>query len=164
MYEGGGPVPYGIQTVPEPGPTQAIISQTTFGIWDEDIYQLAIDFSTLYRIRYKLDPDSLRVSEIDQVLMDSTLVIDLGLAPDERQGTIREGRALLQRVLQCVNGSTAPILYAIGHAHLDVAWLWPWAETEQSDDDKESRGVLRHSLFYFVNDRYVHRTHFFGCQ
>ena len=30
-----------------------------------------------------------------------------------------------------LNGSTAPTMYAFGHAHIDVAWLWPLAETER---------------------------------
>ena len=33
--------------------------------------------------------------------------------------------------MKCVNGSTAPTLFAFGHAHLDVAWLWPLAETQR---------------------------------
>jgi len=24
-----------------------------------------------------------------------------------------------------------PVLHAFGHAHIDVAWLWPWQETER---------------------------------
>ncbi len=64
----GGPVPPGRETVPEPGPTQAVVGECSFGIWEEDVYQLALDVETLYQLRGTLDPDSLRVSEIDQGL------------------------------------------------------------------------------------------------
>ncbi|HEY9595553.1 MAG TPA: glycoside hydrolase family 38 C-terminal domain-containing protein, partial [Spirochaetia bacterium] len=40
-------------------------------------------------------------------------------------------RKRLAPLLACRNGSTAPTLYAVGHAHIDVAWLWPFAETER---------------------------------
>jgi alpha-mannosidase len=45
--------------------------------------------------------------------------------------TINTSRERLRPLLACVNGSTAPTLFAFGHAHIDVAWLWPWAETER---------------------------------
>src|SRR4030042_6724459 len=45
--------------------------------------------------------------------------------------TVNLGRERLQPLLACVNGSTTPTFFAFGHAHIDVAWLWPWAETER---------------------------------
>src|SRR4030067_1426562 len=45
--------------------------------------------------------------------------------------TVNLGRERLRPLLECINGSTAPTLYAFGHAHLDVAWLWPLLETER---------------------------------
>lgn len=32
-------------------------------------------------------------------------------------------------MLEAENGSTMPVFYAVGNAHLDLAWLWPIAET-----------------------------------
>lgn len=128
---GEGPVPFGIQTVPEPPSTQATVGESTFGIWREQIYQLALDFTTLFELRKGLDPRSLRVSEIDQGLMDATLVYDPELPEGELCSTADQARERLKELLACKNGSTAPTFYAFGHAHLDVAWLWPWAETER---------------------------------
>lgn len=31
--------------------------------------------------------------------------------------------------MEAKNGSTAPVFYAVGTAHLDLAWLWLMAET-----------------------------------
>jgi len=126
-----GPVPPGRLSVPEPGPTQAVVGETTYGIWDELAYQLWLDMETLHHLRHNLDSESLRVAEIDQALRDLTLIVDFELPPDERRATFQAGRARLQPLLACVNGSTAPTLFACGHAHLDVAWLWPLAETER---------------------------------
>jgi alpha-mannosidase len=45
---GEGPVLYGVETVPEPPPTQKVVGASTFGIWREEVYQAAIDFTTLH--------------------------------------------------------------------------------------------------------------------
>jgi alpha-mannosidase len=63
--------------------------------------------------------------------MDLTLITDLELPHDEMLLTVKAGRERLRPLLDCVNGSTMPVMYAIGHAHLDVAWLWPLQETER---------------------------------
>ena len=126
-----GPTPPGRQTVPEPGPTQATIGESTFGMWEEDAYQLWVDVETLYQVRDNIDQESLRVAEIDQALRDFTVIVDFELPHAERMDTIRAGRERLRPLLECVNGSTAPTLFAFGHAHIDVAWLWPLAETER---------------------------------
>ena len=130
-YWGEGPIPYGIETIPEPPPTQAVMGKTTFGIWLEDVYQLALDFTTLRELRDHLDPLSLRVAEIDEALMQATLVIDVEVPDDEMLETVKAGRKLLKPLLEKKNGPTMPTLHAFGHAHLDVAWLWPWQETER---------------------------------
>jgi alpha-mannosidase len=126
-----GPTPPDRETVPEPPPMQATIGQSTFGVWQEDVYQLAIDVETLYEVRENLDPDSLRVMEIDAGLRDFTTIVDFELPNDEMLETVRACRERLKPLLACVNGSTAPTMYAFGHAHIDVAWLWPLAETER---------------------------------
>jgi len=126
-----GPTPPGRETVPEPPPTQAMTGQSTFGIWQEDAYQLWVDVETVYQVRDNTDPESLRVAEIDAALRDFTVIVDFELPNQEVLETVRACRERLKPLLECVNGSTAPILYAFGHAHIDVAWLWPLAETER---------------------------------
>jgi alpha-mannosidase len=128
---GDGPYPYGVESVPEPGPTQTSVKDSTFGAWREDVYQAALDFTTLLELRENLDPLSLRVSEIDEALMETTLIIDPELPEEEMLATVRAGRERMHGVLQSKNGPTMPTLYAFGHAHIDVAWLWPLRETER---------------------------------
>lgn len=131
LVMGGGPIRFGHESVPEPGKTQVEVGESNYGIWREQAYQLALDFTTLYELRNRLDQSSLRVSEIDQGLKDVTLIIDLELPEPEMLETINLGRERLRPLLACVNGSTAPTFFAFGHAHIDVAWLWPWAESER---------------------------------
>lgn len=126
-----GPVPPGRVTVPEPGPTQAVIGESTFGVWEEDVYQLWIDVETLWEVRENIEPELLRVAEIDTGLRDFTITVDFEVPREQMLETVRTCRQRLKPLLECVNGSTAPTLFAFGHAHIDVAWLWPLAETER---------------------------------
>ena len=128
---GGGPVIHGREMVPEPGPTQTRVPVSTFGIWREEVYQLAIDFIALLNTRNVLDQNSLRVAEIDRGMMDATYVIDMELPEADMLASVQAGRAVLKPLLDCVNGSTAPTMFTFGHGHLDIEWLWPLAETER---------------------------------
>jgi alpha-mannosidase len=71
------------------------------------------------------------VARIDEALRRFTLVVDLELPPAELPAAIKKGRACLREALACRNGSTTPEMYCFGHSHIDVAWLWPLAETER---------------------------------
>ena len=126
-----GPVALGRQSVPEPGPTQVVVGHSSYGIWEEEAYQLWLDVVTLAGIRENLDQNSLRVVEIDRALRDFTTLVDLEAPYAEKMAGIAAGRARLKPLLACINGSTAPLLYTFGHSHIDVAWLWPLAETER---------------------------------
>ena len=126
-----GPVPPGKETVPEPPPTQQTVGESTFGITEEDVFQLWMDVETLWNLRESLDEDMLRVSEIDEGLRDVTRIVDPELPEDEMLESVRAGRERLRPLLECRNGSTSPLMYAFGHGHLDVGWLWPLAHTDR---------------------------------
>jgi alpha-mannosidase len=128
---GDGPNRWGYQTVPEPQAAQTMVGESSYGIWVEEAYQAAVDFSTLYELRGQLDPLSLRVSKIDEALMQVTQVIDFELPEAEMLVTLAAGRKVMQPLLEAKNGSTMPTLFGFGHAHIDVAWLWPLQETER---------------------------------
>ncbi len=126
-----GPTPPGRVTVPEPGPAQVEVGESSFGIWEEQVYQLWLDVETLFQLRELLDQDSLRVAEIDAGLRGFSVTVDFETSHECMLESVAEARKRLRPLLQCVNGSTAPTMFAFGHAHLDVAWLWPLQETER---------------------------------
>jgi len=131
IFVGNGPIAYGTESIPEPAEAQVTVGASTFGIWREELYQLAVDFTTLHELRDHLDEHSLRLAEIDQGLMDVTMIFDIELPEDEMLETVRQSRARLKPLMECTNGSTMPTLHAFGHAHLDIAWLWPLQESER---------------------------------
>jgi alpha-mannosidase len=126
-----GPVPLDRESVRMPVSAQAVTGESTFGAWNENAYQLWIDVETLWHLRNALDINSLRVAELDAGLRDFSIMVDFESGEDALDASARAARKRLAPLLACKNGSTAPVFYLVGHAHLDVAWFWPLAETER---------------------------------
>ena len=126
-----GPVLPGDYQPPNPQAPWATVGRNTFGIWNEDAYQLWLDVTTLQGLLTEGDPDSLRAEKVEAALKAFTLRVDFEQPLEGRLADYRGAREILRPALEARNGSTAPTLYAIGNAHLDVAWLWPIAETER---------------------------------
>lgn len=105
------------------------LGRCTYGIWNEDAYQLFMDVDTLGRLLEVLDKTSLRAAKIAKALEQFTLIVDFEQEQDARIESYKKAREALKPVLEAENGSTMPVFYAVGNAHLDLAWLWPIAET-----------------------------------
>ena len=92
---------------------------------DEPVWELDRDFFTLLGLLQELPDDLPRRAEILRALERVTDVVD----PDDVSGTAAEGRAALQDVLAKPAYASAHRVIAVGHAHIDSAWLWPVRET-----------------------------------
>ena len=126
-----GPTPPERETVPEPPDQQCRVGECLIALWQEVAFQLAIDVETLWEVREAIDQDSLRVMEIDQGLKDFTLIADFEAPHQDMLVSLQAARERLKPLLEKTNGDTTPEMIGFGHAHLDVAWLWPLAETER---------------------------------
>ena len=124
-----GPVLPGSYAPPDENEPRAVLGAMTYGLWNEDAYQLYMDLETLRQLGETVDADSLRADKIASALERATLVVDFEQPPLARAESYRAARAALKPALEAVNGSTAPAFYAVGNAHIDLAWLWPMAET-----------------------------------
>ncbi|KAL4992077.1 glycosyl hydrolases family 38 N-terminal domain-containing protein [Aspergillus falconensis] len=65
-------------------------------------------------------------------------IIDAFIAGNGNLESIKEGRRIAQKYLgnkvdspEVYDSGTQPIVYGIGHCHIDTCWLWPWAETKR---------------------------------
>lgn len=130
-YCATGPVLPGSCTDPLAGKIRTVVGKNSFGVWNEEAYQLWMDVRTLTEIMEALPSGSLRAAKIGRALQNFTLEVDFEQPADKRALDYKKGRELLRPALECKNGSTAPTFYGIGNAHLDVVWLWPLAETER---------------------------------
>ena len=127
--EGAGPVCWGEETVPEPPECQVTVKESHFGVWNEELFQVAMDYLTLYSLVRKLPEKSLRTMKIVEGLKKFTYIADFELPEPEMTASIVEAGKILKPLLECKNGSTAPDYTVFGQSHLDLAWLWPVEET-----------------------------------
>ncbi len=127
-----GPVLPGSYQDPKVEGQRATVGNMTFGIWNEDAYQLLMDLETLRMLGDQIDPEGLRVDKISGALEKATLVIDFEQPLEGRIESYKAAREVLKPAMEAKNGSTMPEFYAIGNAHLDLAWLWPMAETHHN--------------------------------
>ncbi len=107
------------------------LGESTFGVWNELAYQLYMDVKVLWEAWHQLTPQGLRCQDVWQGLKDFTTIVDFEQPEDVRNASYAAARERLKPLFECHNGSTAPQFYAFGHAHIDIAWLWPIAETER---------------------------------
>lgn len=106
-----------------------VVGASTFGIWNEDAYQLYMDVKTLESLLLFLDEKSLRAAKVAEALEAFTLAVDFEQPLEGRIGDYQKARELLKPALAAKNGTTMPKFYAVGNAHIDLAWLWPFEET-----------------------------------
>lgn len=64
--------------------------------------------------------------------------MDAFIAGDGSQESIVKGRKIAQKYIgsradshEVYESGKTPIVYGIGHCHIDTCWLWPWAETKR---------------------------------
>ena len=127
--EDAGPVAWGEETVPEPASCQVTVGESTFGVWNEAVFQVAMDYLTLYSLVKKLPEKSLRTMKIVEGLKKFTYIADFELPEPELTASVVEAGKVLKPLLQCKNGATMPDYTVFGQSHLDLAWLWPVEET-----------------------------------
>jgi len=92
---------------------------------DLEVADLLADTLALRGLAEELDEGSPRRADILVALERMIDVVD----PDDVAGTARAGRDVLAPVLAKPASASAHALHAVGHAHIDSAWLWPVRET-----------------------------------
>ncbi len=127
--ESAGPVAWGEEPIGEPPAQQVTVGKSAFGVWNEELFQVAMDYLTLYSLVQQLPEKSLRTMKIVEGLKRFTYIADFELPEPEMTTSIVEAGKILKPLLQCKNGSTAPEYTIFGQSHLDLAWLWTLEET-----------------------------------
>ena len=91
---------------------------------ETEVAELVCDLEVLDGLR-RSRPDDQRSREILTALESALDALDLGDLP----GTAARARAELARVLATPAAPGGHAISAVGHAHIDSAWLWPVRET-----------------------------------
>ncbi|SDP64484.1 alpha-mannosidase [Pedococcus dokdonensis] len=93
-------------------------------VFDEQVHALCLDLDVLLGLQAEL-PVGQRRSRILRALDDAVDRLDLA----DVAGTAASARTALTEVLARPAGASAHTISAVGHAHIDSAWLWPVRET-----------------------------------
>ncbi len=107
------------------------LQPSTYGIWHEEAYQLWLDVTVLRDTLSIVDPDSYRAVQIEEALEQFSLTVDFEQPRELRIQDYIRARELLRPALDAVNGTAMAEMWAIGNAHIDLSWLWPYRETQR---------------------------------
>ncbi|MBW4438302.1 MAG: alpha-mannosidase [Pleurocapsa minor GSE-CHR-MK-17-07R] len=103
-----------------------LLRMAEIAVFRRDIADLLWDMVTIAGMAEHLPSDSPRAG---QALMTANAIVNAYLPGDD--GSIRDCRDLARDFLMAQTGDGQHEITAIGHAHIDTAWLWPLAETHR---------------------------------
>jgi alpha-mannosidase len=101
------------------------LRQMDVALLDTQVWELDRDIWTLFGLMGQLSPELPRTAEI---LRGLEAMVDR-MDPDDISGTASIGREILAPLLAKPAYASAHNVIAVGHAHIDSAWLWPVRET-----------------------------------
>ncbi|MBD8045078.1 alpha-mannosidase [Arthrobacter sp. Sa2BUA2] len=118
------PTPLGDRTTAGEAPLY-VFRAADLALLDVPAWNLARDFWTLNGLMHELPMDLPRRYQILRAMERAVNAVD----PVNIPGTASAGRAALAAVLESPAYASAHRIHAVGHAHIDSAWLWPVRET-----------------------------------
>ncbi|MDT4902260.1 MAG: alpha-mannosidase [Pseudonocardiales bacterium] len=101
------------------------LERAELAVLDEDVFALVLDVQVLHQLAEELaetDPRRHEIRRALEVMIDELDVADIA-------GGAAAARARLAGVLASPAVPSAHRITAVGHAHIDSAWLWPLRET-----------------------------------
>lgn len=103
------------------------LARADLGILHHDVYHLALDLAILRELAETKAEDDAWGWKLWLTLSDALDALDL----DDIPATAARAREVLRPVMETPAEPFAHQLSAIGHAHIDSAWLWPIRETRR---------------------------------
>ncbi|MFF8945691.1 alpha-mannosidase [Streptomyces sp. NPDC014864] len=104
---------------------QYTLARMDLAVLDETVWELVLDLEVLGELMAELPVESPRRWEILRAVDKALDAVDL----QDVNSTAARARSLLTGVLAVPAAPSAHRISAVGHAHIDSAWLWPLRET-----------------------------------
>ncbi|MFD9333090.1 alpha-mannosidase [Streptomyces sp. NPDC060028] len=101
------------------------LARMDLAVFETEVWELVQDLEVLYDLMVQLAEGDARRYEILRAIDAALDEVDLGDVP----GTAAAARERLAGVLAAPANASAHRISAVGHAHIDSAWLWPLRET-----------------------------------
>jgi alpha-mannosidase len=90
---------------------------------------------------------------VEQLIEETCLAVDISLPYKQLREDVRRARKLFAKQLAAIQPDPeAGRIFAVGHSHIDTAWLWPISETIRKCGRTFStacRMIERHDNYYF---------------
>ncbi|WP_330451352.1 MULTISPECIES: glycoside hydrolase family 38 C-terminal domain-containing protein [unclassified Streptomyces] len=104
---------------------QYTLARMDLAVFDEDVWNLVQDLEVLGELMQELPVEGARRWDVLRAVGRALDAVDL----QDVAGTAAAARAELAGVLATPAAPSAHRISAVGHAHIDSAWLWPLRET-----------------------------------
>lgn len=101
------------------------LARMDLAVFDTEVWELIQDLEVLGELMAELAVDGPRRWELLRAAGRALDAVDL----QDVNGTATAARSELREVLSAPAGASAHRISAVGHAHIDSAWLWPLRET-----------------------------------
>ncbi|HTJ33202.1 MAG TPA: glycoside hydrolase family 38 C-terminal domain-containing protein [Dactylosporangium sp.] len=101
------------------------IARLELAVFDETVWNLVLDLEVLGELMVELPEDGARRWELLRHIDRALDALDL----QDVNGTAAAARRELEPALAAPAVASAHLISAVGHAHIDSAWLWPLRET-----------------------------------
>ncbi|MFI9403740.1 alpha-mannosidase [Nocardia sp. NPDC052316] len=101
------------------------LGRMDLAVLDEEVWNLVLDLEVLGELMHEMPEDPARRYTIVRAIERALDAIDL----QNVNATAAAARACLVDVLATPAIPSAHLISAVGHAHIDSAWLWPLRET-----------------------------------
>ncbi|MGI8808755.1 MAG: alpha-mannosidase, partial [Acidimicrobiales bacterium] len=98
------------------------------GVRRRPVYDLACDLRTVLELAEAADAAAGDGARTDFVLLEALAAMFAAVDPEDVVGTAEAARAGLAKALDRRAAPDAHRITAVGHAHIDTAWLWPARE------------------------------------
>jgi alpha-mannosidase len=110
-----------------PNPNRTFTLRTAeIAVLDRDAWDLYWDFSVILGIAKHLPKESVRAWQATETLRQM-----MNVTYAENRMTFPLARDIARRFLSAKTGEDEHFITAVGHCHIDTAWLWPFSETRR---------------------------------
>jgi len=100
------------------------LNQAELAVFDSRVWQLAMDMEFLLQLYKTMNPDSPRAKKILRGLNETANLTPLA-------DHIEDGLRITGGLIKTPVSPSTPTAWSVGHAHLDLAWLWRYKETRR---------------------------------
>lgn len=106
------------------------LEKCEIALFNRDVWNLYFNFELLRNGAKEFDKN--QSSRAHECLMFANKIMNECQPPFKEEGMIKEAEVKSKQFITSrKNNDAQHTVYAVGHCHIDTAWLWPYAETKR---------------------------------